>query len=128
MCLLSCLSFVSMILNLKIYDKCSIKWIALVVVSCSSDGQSALITRVARELPFQNISLSANPYLVYTGVSKLRCTVECASNNCTSFNFGMGTCELLHTYVCGDYETLTARASFKHYDVEFGIWIQASTF
>ena len=102
-------------------------WISVIVISHFALGQSATITsHVARAVPFSDKSLTGTPVLTYTAVSKLRCIVECTRTNCSSFNFGLDTCELMLTYVCEDTETLVTRTDFKHYDVEFGIWVQVS--
>ena len=104
-----------------------ILWLSLMCISHFALGQSAIITsHVARAVPFPDKSLTGTPVLTYTAVSKVRCIVECTRNNCSSFNFGGNTCELMLTYVCEDTETLIPRAGFKHYDVEFGTWIQVN--
>ena len=119
------LVLISMALNLNILDLYCIPWVAVIAISHFAFGQSATITtHVARAVPFSHKSLTGTPILTYTGVSKLRCIVECTRTNCSSFNIGADTCELLQTYLCEETETLVTRTNFKHYDVEFGIWLQ----
>ena len=103
-------------------------WTAVVFLSHFTSGQSTINTRVARAIPFSDKSLTGTPILTYSGVSKLQCIVECGRINCSSFNFGAGTCELLGTYVCEQTATLVDRTHFKHYDVEFGILVQVCKF
>ena len=111
----------------KTLDLRCISSITVVFLShCVFVQSVAVTTHVARAIPFSDKSLTGTPILTYTGVSKLRCIVECTRINCSSFNFGDGICELLETYLCEQTETLVARTNFKHYDVESGIWAQAS--
>ena len=111
----------------KILDTSCMKFIIMTLIPYFATAESVLTTHVAKALPFSDISLSVSPVVTMWGVSRLRCIVECTRNNCTSFNFETTTCELFRTYLCEDIEnTIYARAGFRHYDVEFGVWVQAS--
>ena len=116
-----------MAFDAEILDTSCMKFIIMTLIPYFATAESVLTTHVAKALPFSDISLSGSPVVTMWGVSRLRCIVECTRNNCTSFNFGTTTCELYGTFLCENTEnTLYARAGFRHYDVEFGVWVQAS--
>ena len=111
----------------EILDTSCMRFIIVTLMPYFATTENDLTTHVANALPFSDISLSDSPVVIMWGVSRLRCIVECTKNNCTSFNFGTTTCELYGTFLCENTEnTLYARAGFRHYDVEFEVWVQAS--
>ena len=117
-----------MAFDAEILDTSCTKFIIMTLMPYFATAESVLTTHVAKALPFSDISLSGSPVVTMWGVSRLRCIVECTRNNCTSFNFGTTTCELYRTFLCENIEnTLYARAGFRHFDVEFGVWVQASS-
>ncbi|XP_052815715.1 uncharacterized protein LOC128242562 [Mya arenaria] len=84
---------------------------------------------VARSIPLSDKGISGTPFIVSTGVSRLKCMEGCRRHNCTSFNFGENRCELHATFVCEGSEGLEARPGFRYYDVEVGDMIpMADTF
>ena len=101
-------------------DSYPMKWLIWTVLPYFVSTQGTITTHVARALPFADTILTGSPTLTIPEVSRLRCIVECTKSNCSSFNFGIRTCELFHTYLCDSAETLASRTGFKHYDVESG--------
>ena len=79
---------------------------------------------VARPVPFTDTALSGVTLGPVTCSTRICCLIECMNYNCSSFNYGNGTCELFSTYLCQWIETLVSKKGYRYYDVEVGDFIQ----